>query len=61
MLVDFILNWTYNVVYFDKKIYVLEQSRLGAIHKGRPAKTRISRPPSPLRPDKAIESHSNNK
>ena len=33
---------------------------LGAIHKGRPAKTRISKLPSPLRPDKSIESHSNN-
>ena len=33
---------------------------LGTIHKGRPAKTRISRPLSPLHPDKIIESHSNN-
>ena len=33
---------------------------LEAIHKERPAKTRISRPPSPLRPDKTIESHSIN-
>ena len=30
---------------------------LGAIHKERPAKTRISRLPSHLGPDKAIESH----
>ena len=34
--------------------------QLGAIHKGRPAKIRISRPSLPLRPDKTIESHSNN-
>ena len=33
---------------------------IGAIHKGRPAKTRISRPPSPLRSDKTIELNSNN-
>ena len=32
----------------------------GPIHKRRPSKTRISRPLSPLHPDKTIESHSNN-
>ena len=36
------------------------KDNLGAIHKGHPDKTRIVRPPSPLRPDKTIESHSNN-
>ena len=39
---------------------IYKDLKLGAIYKGRPAKTRISRPPSPLRPDKTIESHSNN-
>ena len=34
--------------------------KLEATHKGRPASTRISRPPVLDRPDKTIESHSNN-
>ena len=41
-------------------VYLLVGHSLGAIHKERPAKNRISRPPFPLRLDKTIESHSNN-
>ena len=46
--------------HFIKIEHKTSTNKQGAIHNGRPTKTRISRPPFPLRPDKTIESHSNN-
>ena len=45
---------------FYYKTFLEIKNSIGAIHKGSAAKTRISRPLSPLRPDKTIKSHSNN-